>query len=307
MASTLLIVDDHAGFRAFARALLEAEGFVVVGEAGTGEAALQAALALAPQIVLVDVVLPDLDGFALCARLTEGDRPPLVVLTSSRDAVYVPAAPRHEPGPRVHPQERAHGRGARGTRLASRARAALRAHSGGTRARGGRRVVGLPARRRTRPRRRRRRGRVRRAVLRDRRLGSAPGKPGRASDGPGRSHMVRRELLARPALPPPRAARPPPPFVPDRAPALVARRGDRRRQLRHRDHRAARPQRRSDRCARRPRCRRRGRRILPRLGHRPSRRGSCADRRPRVRRGAGARRPQPARRLGRRPASALGL
>ena len=47
MASTLLIVDDHAGFRAFARALLEAEGFVVVGEAGTGEAALQAALALA--------------------------------------------------------------------------------------------------------------------------------------------------------------------------------------------------------------------------------------------------------------------
>ena len=86
MTRTLLIVDDHAGFRAFARALLEAEGFIVVGEAGTGETALQATLALEPQIVLVDVMLPDLDGFALCARLTEGDRPPLVVLTSSRDA-----------------------------------------------------------------------------------------------------------------------------------------------------------------------------------------------------------------------------
>jgi DNA-binding NarL/FixJ family response regulator len=86
MTRTLLIVDDHAGFRASARALLEAEGFVVVGEAGTGEAALQATLALEPQVVLVDVMLHDLDGFALCARLTEGDRPPLVVLTSSRDA-----------------------------------------------------------------------------------------------------------------------------------------------------------------------------------------------------------------------------
>jgi DNA-binding NarL/FixJ family response regulator len=86
MAPTLLIVDDHAGFRAFARALLEAEGFVVVGEAETGEGAMRAALALEPQIVLVDVVLPDVDGFALCARLTEGASPPVVVLTSSRDA-----------------------------------------------------------------------------------------------------------------------------------------------------------------------------------------------------------------------------
>ena len=86
MAPTLLIVDDHAGFRAFARALLEAEGFVVVGEAGTGEAAMSAVLALRPQIALVDVVLPDVDGFTLCSRLTDGDGAPLVVLTSSRDA-----------------------------------------------------------------------------------------------------------------------------------------------------------------------------------------------------------------------------
>jgi DNA-binding NarL/FixJ family response regulator len=86
MATTLLIVDDHAGFRAFARALLEAEGFVVVGEAETGEAALRAAEAFRPEIVLVDIVLPDFDGFALCALLTAGVKPPVVVLTSSRDA-----------------------------------------------------------------------------------------------------------------------------------------------------------------------------------------------------------------------------
>jgi DNA-binding NarL/FixJ family response regulator len=86
MATTLLIVDDHDGFRAFARALLETEGFVVVGEAATGEAALRVAETLRPEIVLVDIVLPDLDGFALCARLTEGVNPPVVVLTSSRDA-----------------------------------------------------------------------------------------------------------------------------------------------------------------------------------------------------------------------------
>jgi len=85
MATTLLIVDDHAGFRAFARALLEAEGFLVVGEAETGEEALRAADALRPEIVLVDIVLPDFDGFALCARLTERVDPPAVVLTSSRD------------------------------------------------------------------------------------------------------------------------------------------------------------------------------------------------------------------------------
>ncbi|GAA5023510.1 response regulator [Streptomyces siamensis] len=87
MAPTLLIVDDHAGFRAFARALLEAEGFDVVGEATDGASALCAAERLNPQIVLLDIVLPDIDGFAVCARLTEGGRDrPAVILTSSRDA-----------------------------------------------------------------------------------------------------------------------------------------------------------------------------------------------------------------------------
>jgi DNA-binding NarL/FixJ family response regulator len=87
MPPTLLIVDDHAGFRSFARALLEAEGFVVVGEADDGESALQLAHELEPEIVLLDVMLPDVDGFSVCLRLNEAaGSPPIVVLTSSRDA-----------------------------------------------------------------------------------------------------------------------------------------------------------------------------------------------------------------------------
>ena len=83
---TLLIVDDHDGFRAMARALLESSGFVVVGEASSGEDALVAARALQPDIVLLDVVLPGIDGFAVCDLLAGENRPPAVVLTSSRDA-----------------------------------------------------------------------------------------------------------------------------------------------------------------------------------------------------------------------------
>ncbi|MFF4353048.1 response regulator transcription factor [Streptomyces sp. NPDC001530] len=80
-------MDDHAGFRTFARALLEAEGFDVVGEAADGASAVFAAERLDPEIVLLDIVLPDLDGFEVCARLTErGRERPAVVLTSSRDA-----------------------------------------------------------------------------------------------------------------------------------------------------------------------------------------------------------------------------
>jgi DNA-binding NarL/FixJ family response regulator len=78
---TVLIVDDHAGFRAGARALLTAEGYDVVGEAADGEAALEAARRLRPQIVLLDIQLPGLDGFAVAERLA-GDA--AVVLISSR-------------------------------------------------------------------------------------------------------------------------------------------------------------------------------------------------------------------------------
>ena len=84
--ATLLLVDDHSTFRARARALLEAVGFVVVGEAASGEEALREARRLHPEVVLVDVVLPDLDGFAVCERLAENESSPAVVLTSSRDA-----------------------------------------------------------------------------------------------------------------------------------------------------------------------------------------------------------------------------
>jgi DNA-binding NarL/FixJ family response regulator len=84
--ATLLLVDDHAAFRAHARVLLEAAGFVVVGEAANGEEAVAAVTRLTPEIVLLDVVLPDLDGFAVCDRLAESDQFPAVVLTSSRDA-----------------------------------------------------------------------------------------------------------------------------------------------------------------------------------------------------------------------------
>jgi DNA-binding NarL/FixJ family response regulator len=82
----VLIVDDHAGFRTTARALLEAEGFEVVGEAETGVAGVQAARELAPDVVLLDVALPDCDGFEVASCLCVNGEAPAIVLTSSRDA-----------------------------------------------------------------------------------------------------------------------------------------------------------------------------------------------------------------------------
>jgi DNA-binding NarL/FixJ family response regulator len=87
MPPTVLIVDDHPSFRATARALLEAEGFDVVGEAENGADALAKAAAFRPDLVLLDVQLPDLDGFAIATRLcAAGDGAPAVILVSSRDA-----------------------------------------------------------------------------------------------------------------------------------------------------------------------------------------------------------------------------
>jgi DNA-binding NarL/FixJ family response regulator len=83
---SILIVDDHAEFRARARELLEAEGFEVVGEAADGGSALEAARALDADVVLLDIRLPDLDGFEVAARLTSDADGPAVVLVSSRDA-----------------------------------------------------------------------------------------------------------------------------------------------------------------------------------------------------------------------------
>jgi DNA-binding NarL/FixJ family response regulator len=85
MAWTVLIVDDHPGFRSFARRLLEADGFTVVGEAGDGGSAIEAAARLRPALVLLDVMLPDTDGFAVARRLAESGAESAVVLTSSRE------------------------------------------------------------------------------------------------------------------------------------------------------------------------------------------------------------------------------
>jgi CheY-like chemotaxis protein len=86
MRPTVLIVDDHGAFRASATALLEAEGFAVVGEAADGGGAIAQAERLQPQIVLLDIQLPDLDGFAVAEHLSTVRDPPRVVLISSRDA-----------------------------------------------------------------------------------------------------------------------------------------------------------------------------------------------------------------------------
>jgi DNA-binding NarL/FixJ family response regulator len=82
---TVLIVDDHPSFRSSARALLEAEGYDVVGEAENGTDGLRAARALHPQLVLLDVQLPDIDGFEVASQLTQDAGAPAVVLISSRD------------------------------------------------------------------------------------------------------------------------------------------------------------------------------------------------------------------------------
>jgi DNA-binding NarL/FixJ family response regulator len=83
---SVLIVDDHPSFRASARRLLEAEGFAVIGEAGDGHAAIATAQQLQPDLVLLDVQLPDLDGFEVAARLVALGLRSAIVLTSSRSA-----------------------------------------------------------------------------------------------------------------------------------------------------------------------------------------------------------------------------
>jgi DNA-binding response OmpR family regulator len=81
----ILVVDDHDGFRAFARTMLEAAGFTVA-EAATGAEATRAARMVRPGLVLLDIGLPDFDGFEVAKRLAVQDDPPVIVLTSTRDA-----------------------------------------------------------------------------------------------------------------------------------------------------------------------------------------------------------------------------
>ena len=85
MPTSVLIVDDHPSFRLAARLLLEDEGFDVVGEAPDGTSGLMEARRLSPDLVLLDVNLPDVDGFDVAARLSGDDEAPTIVLCSSRD------------------------------------------------------------------------------------------------------------------------------------------------------------------------------------------------------------------------------
>jgi DNA-binding NarL/FixJ family response regulator len=86
VALSVLIVDDHPGFRARARALLEREGYVVVGEAPDGRSAIAAAADVRPDLVLLDILLPDINGFEVTRALRRLDPRPAVVLVSTRDA-----------------------------------------------------------------------------------------------------------------------------------------------------------------------------------------------------------------------------
>ena len=113
VGATVLIVDDHAWFRSLARALLEAEGFDVVAEAGDGTSALAVFAELRPSIVVLDVQLPDLDGFAVAER---HEPPPAIVLVSTREASscliarpfpgskLTPSSAPRRPGQRLHSQ-----------------------------------------------------------------------------------------------------------------------------------------------------------------------------------------------------------
>ena len=86
MSGRVLIVDDHAGFRYVARQLVEQIGRVVVGEAETGKEALAKARTLRPDLVLLDIQLPDVDGLEVAASLTTDATSPAIVLVSSRGA-----------------------------------------------------------------------------------------------------------------------------------------------------------------------------------------------------------------------------
>ncbi len=80
----MLIVDDHASFRRLAARLLDESGFAVVGEAADAASALEKAALLRPDVVLLDIVLPDRSGLLVAEQLGRGPGAPRVVLTSSR-------------------------------------------------------------------------------------------------------------------------------------------------------------------------------------------------------------------------------
>ena len=90
MRLTAVIVDDHAGFRSIARQLLEDAGFEVVGEAADGRSAVAVVATLRPRLVLLDVQLPEVDGFAVADDLARTAPDAVVVLTSVRSVAEYP-------------------------------------------------------------------------------------------------------------------------------------------------------------------------------------------------------------------------
>jgi DNA-binding NarL/FixJ family response regulator len=85
MGKTVLVVDDHRGFRERAHELLEAEGFDVVGEAADAASGIEAARTLRPDVVLLDVQLPDLDGVRASKLIGPVNGSLAIILISSRD------------------------------------------------------------------------------------------------------------------------------------------------------------------------------------------------------------------------------
>ena len=94
MAVRVLIVDDQEPFRAAARMVVDAtEGFEVVAEAETGEESIDKAAELGPDLVLMDVNLPGIDGLEATRRILAAARPPVVLLVSTYEAEeYEPRA-----------------------------------------------------------------------------------------------------------------------------------------------------------------------------------------------------------------------
>ena len=91
MTQRVLIVDDHPSFCDLAQRLLGAGGYDVVGSAASGLEALEQVADLRPDVVLLDLLLPDLDGFAVAERLAGTSNPPMIVLISSRSRVELAA------------------------------------------------------------------------------------------------------------------------------------------------------------------------------------------------------------------------
>jgi DNA-binding NarL/FixJ family response regulator len=114
MEETVLVVDDHGGFRASVRELLEAEGFEVVGEATDAASGIEAARSLRPDIVLLDLQLPDFDGILASKRIADLNGRSAIILTSSCDPSDVAAVLGESPARGFIPKPELSGESIRG-------------------------------------------------------------------------------------------------------------------------------------------------------------------------------------------------